>query len=72
MNSSWQTESGRLACRWSNVGKRDQYDLSWMEKASGAHGSYLPPMPDFAAHSPFGGVTWFSRYGTKQEVDSYP
>jgi hypothetical protein len=72
MSSSWQIESGHLACRWSNIGKRDAYDLSWMEIASGVRGSYLPPIPDFATHSPFGGATWFLRYGTKQDVDLCP
>jgi hypothetical protein len=22
----------------------------------------LPPLPDFASHSPFGGASWFERY----------
>jgi hypothetical protein len=33
-----------------------------MQEASDVQGSYLPPVPDFASHSPFGGATWFQRY----------
>jgi len=65
MSSSWQTESGHLVCRWSEVGEHVPYDSQWMREASDIHGSYLPPVPDFASHSPFGGATWFLRYGAR-------
>jgi len=39
-----------------------QYRPPWMQESSDAQGSYLPPVPDFASHSPFGGATWFERY----------
>jgi|HubBroStandDraft_1064217.scaffolds.fasta_scaffold290583_1 hypothetical protein len=60
MSSSWQTETGRLECRWSEVGQRIRYNPSWMQGASEIQGSYLPPLlPDFTARSPFGGASWF-------------
>jgi hypothetical protein len=54
MRSSWQVETGHLACRWSEVGQRERYNPLWMQEASNIHGSYLPSVPDFASHSPFG------------------
>ena len=30
MRSSWQTETGHLACRWSEVGQRVEYNSPWM------------------------------------------
>jgi hypothetical protein len=68
MNSSWQIEAGHLICRWSEVGKRIRYNPRWMQDAAHSHGSYLPPVPDFASHSPFGGPSWFARY--KADRDS--
>jgi hypothetical protein len=62
MKSSWQTETGHLECRWSAVAQLTPYNPPWMQEASNIHGSYLPPLPDFASHSPFGGATWFERY----------
>jgi hypothetical protein len=37
------------------------YDSPWMRTSSEIEGSYLPPTPDFANHSPFGGPYsfWF-------------
>jgi hypothetical protein len=55
MRSSWQIEAGHLVCRWSEVGQHLQYNPPWMQEASDVQGSYLPPLPDFASHSPFGG-----------------
>jgi hypothetical protein len=56
---SWQTETGQLACRWSEVGQRIPYNPRWMQDASDVPSGYLPPVPDFASHSPFGGAEWF-------------
>ena len=64
MSSSWQTESGRLACNWSEVGLRVQYNPHWMQEASEIQSGYLPPVPDFASHSPFGGASWFQPHVT--------
>ena len=59
MKTSWQLETGQLACRWSEVGQRDKYHPRWMQETSEAQSGYLPPLPDFTSHSPFGGVAWF-------------
>jgi hypothetical protein len=59
MATSWQTETGHLACRWSDLEQRAKYDPSWMQKTSDVPSGYLPPITDFASHSPFGGANWF-------------
>ena len=60
---TWQTETGRLACRWSEVGQQVQYNPGWMQETSDIQSGYLPPLPDFASHSPFGGTTsWFQLH----------
>jgi hypothetical protein len=31
---------------------------------------YLPPVPDFASHSPFGGTTsWFQLHNTERDSE---
>ena len=62
MKSSWQTETGQLLCRWSDVEQHVQYNPRWMQEASEIQGSYLPPVPNFASHSPFGGPDLFELY----------
>ena len=62
MTVSWQTETGHLACSWSEVGQRVQYDLRWMQGTPEIQSGYLPPLPDFASHSPFGGASWFQPH----------
>jgi len=62
MRSSWQMDAGHLVCRWSEGEQRERYNPLWMQEASDVQSSYLPPVPDFASHSPFGGATWFQRY----------
>jgi hypothetical protein len=32
MKSSWQTDTGTLACRWSEVGQRVQCNSAWCKK----------------------------------------
>lgn len=59
---SWLTERGPLACRWFEVGQRLQYNPPWMQEASNIQSGYLPPVPDFASHSPFGGAFWFELH----------
>jgi hypothetical protein len=61
MKSSWQTETGYLACRWSEAGQFVQYDPRLIQTEH-LQGSYLPPVPDFASHSPFGGASWFQPH----------
>ena len=59
MTSSWQTETGHLVCRWFGVGQLAPYNPSWLQETSDIQSSYLPPLPDFASRSPFGGAHWF-------------
>jgi hypothetical protein len=59
MDSSWKSETGRLTCVWSEIGRHDIYDPPWMREASEVPSGYLAPLPDFLSHSPFGGVAWF-------------
>jgi hypothetical protein len=33
-----------------------------MEETSNIQSGYLPPVPDFASHSPFGGADWFQPH----------
>lgn len=62
MRSSWQTETGHLACRWFEAGQRVPYNPRWIEETSDIQSGYLPPIPDFASHSPFGGAFWFQLH----------
>jgi hypothetical protein len=62
MTSSWRTETGNLVCHWSDVGQRIQYSPRWMQETSDMQSGYLPPLPDFASHSPFGGGSWFQPH----------
>jgi hypothetical protein len=66
---SWQTETGRLACRWFDVGQRAEYNPRWMQEAVNTPSGYLPPVPDFASHSPFGGATWFQPYTASRDSE---
>jgi len=59
MKSSWRSETGHLALRWTEVGQRDQHPPSWMKECSEGQGGHILPLPDFSDHSPFGGVSWF-------------
>src|SRR5258706_9285875 len=69
MATSWQTETGHLACRWSDLEQHAKYDPSWMQKISDVPSGYLELVPDFASHSPFGGANWFRpRFRTRTEA----
>ena len=56
----WVSDGNRIACRWPEVGRPDPGASQWTKEEM--HGSYLPPPPDFASHSPFGGATWFTPH----------
>jgi len=58
MKTSWQTATGQLACRWTLFPHQPDRDAASTESTD-VYSSYLPPPPDFASHSPFGGPTWF-------------
>lgn len=59
MISSWQLKDGRLVRFWSGHVEPGESELPLMESASDIPSGYLPPMPDFASHSPFGGPSGF-------------
>jgi hypothetical protein len=69
MKSTWQTETGHLACRWSEVGQRFQYNPLWIQETSKVQSGYLRPAPDFASHSPFGGAYWFQPYRVVRDFE---
>jgi hypothetical protein len=68
MKSSWQTDTGNLSCRWSEVGQRVQYDSAWIQEMSVVQSGYLPPVPDFASHSPLGSGEWFVPWRLRWNV----
>lgn len=59
MTSAWRTDTGFLACRWSEFGGHLQPKPLWMREIPEMQSGHLCPLPDFAAHSPFGGPSWF-------------
>lgn len=67
MKTSWESETGHLTCRWSEMGRREKYMPRWMGETAEAQSGYLPPLPDFASHSPFGGVAWFQPNPAERE-----
>jgi hypothetical protein len=66
MHSSWQTETGHLTCRWSETGQFVQYKPEWVRET--LESSYVPPVVDFASHSPFGGASWFLPYDRRESL----
>jgi len=70
MNASWRTETGHLACHWFEIGELVRYSPRWMQESSEiSSGSYLPPIPDFASHSPFGGAAWFQPHTVDRDSE---
>ena len=65
---SWQTETGSLACNWSEIGQYVPYNPDWMQAVSDVPSGYLPPVPDFASRNPFGGTTsWFELHSARRD-----
>lgn len=56
-SSSWQSETGCLACHWFEL-QRSPYNPLWMQDAVEPI-CVLYSIPDFASRSSFGGVRWF-------------
>lgn len=66
MNTDWQTESGSLECRWSELTERSRYIPAWFHDAAPeTYASVLPPIPDFAAHSPLGSGEWMVPWNAR-------
>jgi hypothetical protein len=64
MDSRWQTENGAIARRWTETGEALRRKPLWMLNMLDMQSGYLPPTPDFASHSPFGGPSWFEYHPT--------
>jgi len=62
MEMSWQTETDRVVCRWSEVGERIQYNPVWIQDASSnVHRKNISTsVLDLAKLSPFGGREWYA------------
>ena len=58
--TGWESDGNSIVCRWVEVEQPSPFASQWIDEEM--HGSYLPPPPDFASHSPFGGATWFTPY----------
>jgi hypothetical protein len=66
MTSSWQTETGHLVCRWSDLQALAQYKLTWTQDTTKVQSSCLPSLlPDFRKRSPFGTFWYQSHAGRK-------
>jgi hypothetical protein len=60
----------QLACHWSEVVQHIRYNPRWMQEAADIQSGYLPPVPDFASHSPFGGATsWFQLHTADRDSE---
>lgn len=69
MKTSWQTEGDRIVCRWSEAGKRIQYNPPWLQEASrSVDKSVSPVIPDFTMHSPFGSGEWYVPWSARWNV----
>jgi len=67
MSRTWQVQAGHLSCNWSEAGQPIAYSPRWMTEASDIPSGYLPPLPDFASHSPFCGAFWFQPDAARHE-----
>jgi hypothetical protein len=68
MKSSWQNDTENLSCRWSEVGQRVQYASDWIHETSNLQSGHLPPVPNFASHSPLGSGEWFVPWRLRWNV----
>ena len=59
MQSSWLEDTGTLTRRWFEIGRALSEPATLSAETPEMRSGYLPPPPDFASHSPFGGATWF-------------
>jgi hypothetical protein len=60
MNTTWHTENGRLACRWSELPQCVPYNPGWTQE--GKTTVAVPATPsflDFRRFSGLGGRRWF-------------
>ena len=62
MDSFWQIDNRATARRWTETGDALRCKPLWMQNLLDMQSGYLPPTPDFASHSPFGGASWFEYH----------
>jgi hypothetical protein len=62
MEMSWQTETDRLVCRWSEAGKRVLYNPRWIRDVPRDLQRKIVSRPDLVSTrlSPFGGGEWYA------------
>ena len=71
MKARWQTEPGRILCRWSEIGERTESNPSWMQEPSKhSEGHDSVAIPDFTTHSPLGSGEWFVPWRLRWGVSS--
>ena len=59
MNTTWHTETGRLACRLAELPQHVPYDLPWMQERTATGAVPAPPcFLDFGRFSALGGRRW--------------
>jgi hypothetical protein len=61
MEISWQADSDRLVCRWSEAGERLRYSPQWMRDAPEFvdEKTGCAPAVAFTKLSPFGAKDWY-------------
>ena len=61
MRMSWEAETDRLRCQWSEAGRYVQYNPGWMQETPGRtdRGDAPPLFLVFTNRSPFGGGEWY-------------
>lgn len=66
MNTAWQSESGSIECRWA-LALESGGAPSWLKERSAkeTRRDYVPPLPNFAEHSPFGSGEWIVPWGAR-------
>jgi hypothetical protein len=66
MMNSWQSESGSLVCRWS--GLVEPPSPAVLASLHEGYERFVPPMPNFAAHSLLGSGEWFVPWNYRWSV----
>lgn len=69
MKVSWQTETDRLVCRWTEAGEHVKYNPPWMQEVSRSVDVTVSLSDlDFTALSPFGSGEWYVPRGARWSV----
>ena len=70
MGTAWQAETGLIECRWSPALEPRNDKPLWLQELSAMESrqGFSPPLPNFAAHSPFGSGEWFVPWSARWRV----